>query len=247
MVRRDFESRFVGSVAGWLWGVIHPLVLLVSWTFVFEKCLKVPMPANEVTQNYTMYLFCGYLPWSLFQETLTRSAACLVDQKNLITKTVFPSEVLPVSMFLSALISHLMALGLVIAASIFWLGYVSAMIALLPVYMLLVGLLAVGIGWVVASLQVYMRDTSQVLSVVLTFWFWATPIFISEELVPENLRFLIRYNPMSYLVRAYRDRVLSYGLPDMQEFFVLAAWSVAAFFAGGLFFRHLKRGFADVL
>jgi ABC-type polysaccharide/polyol phosphate export permease len=163
MVRRDFESRFVGSVAGWLWGIIHPLVLLVSWTFVFQVCLRVPLPPGEITQNYTMFLFCGYLPWLLFQETIVRSSNCLLDHSNLITKTVFPSEVIPISIFLSALLSHMMALGMVITACLLWLGKVSAMVFLLPVYMALIGLLAVGLGWITSSLQVYLRDTAQVV------------------------------------------------------------------------------------
>lgn len=247
MVRRDFQNRFVGSVAGWLWGLVHPLVQLLSWMFVFEWCLKVPLPEGEVTQNYTMFLFCGYLPWLLFHETLTRSANCLLDHSNLITKTVFPSEVIPISVFLTALISHLLALVLVLAASIVWLGKVSAMVVLLPLYMLLTGLFAVGLGWIVASLQVYLRDTAQVVSVTLTLWFWITPIMISEDLVPEPLQFLLRYNPMTYIVKAYRERLLSYRMPDLEELLVLTAYAVTAFFVGGLFFRHLKRGFADVL
>lgn len=247
MVRRDFESRFVGSAAGWLWGLIHPLILLLSWTFVFQWCLKVPLPAHEVTQNYTMFLFCGYLPWLLFQETLQRSANCLIDHANLITKTVFPSEVLPISVFLSALVSHLMALGMVVGASVIWLGYVSGMVVLLPLYMLLTGLLAIGLGWIVASLQVYLRDTSQAVSVLLTLWFWITPIFIAEDQVPDWLQPIVRYNPMSFLVRAYRDRLLSYQLPDFHDLALLTTYALTAFLVGGLFFRHLKRGFADVL
>src|SRR5580693_5186128 len=115
LVRRDFEQRFIGSVAGWLWGVIQPLVMLVSWVFVFEVCLKMTLPSNEVTQRYSLFLFCGILPWLLFQETVTRSASSLLENTNLITKTVFPAEIVPVSIFLSSLISHLIALALVIA------------------------------------------------------------------------------------------------------------------------------------
>lgn len=247
LVRRDFEARFIGSAGGWLWSLIHPLVLLVSWTFVFQWCLKVPLPANEVTQNYTLFLFTGYLPWLLFQETVMRSSSSLLDHANLITKTVFPSEVIPVSIFLSALISHLLALTLLIGVLLVWLGKVSAMIVFLPLYMLLAGLLAVGIGWITASLQVYLRDTAQAVSVVLTFWFWMTPIFISVEQVPDQVRFAIQLNPLAYLVRAYRDRLLSYRPPDVEELAMLSCYALGAFVAGGLFFRHLKRGFADVL
>jgi lipopolysaccharide transport system permease protein len=81
----------------------------------------------------------------------------------------------------------------------------------------------------------------------MTLWFWITPIFISEEIIPENLRFLVRLNPLAHVVKAYRERLLSYRLPDLSELALLTAYAAGAFFIGGLFFRHLKRGFADVL
>jgi ABC-type polysaccharide/polyol phosphate export permease len=121
------------------------------------------------------------------------------------------------------------------------------MALVLPFYMFLIGLFSIGIGWVFAGLQVYLRDTAQVLTVILTLWFWITPIFITEAQVPESLRIVVRVNPLAYMVRAYRDRLLSYRLPDWKELLVLAAYSLGAFVIGGLFFRHLKRGFADVL
>jgi len=247
LVRRDFEQRFVGSAAGWLWGLIHPVVLLVSWIFVFQVCLHTTLPPNEVTQNYSLFLFCGFLPWLLFQETVTRSASSLLDNSNLITKTVFPAEIVPVSIFLSCLISHLLALGLVIAVVAFYNGHISLWMLVLPVYMLLIGFLAVGVGWFVSSLQVYLRDTAQVISVVLTFWFWLTPIFIDEQIFPQRFRFLLRANPLAFVVRAYRDRLLSYRIPNLRELAFVAAYALTIFVLGGLFFRHLKRGFADVL
>ena len=247
LVRRDFQQRFVGSAAGWLWGLIHPLVMLVSWVFVFQVCLHQTLPPNEVTHNYALFLFCGFLPWMLFQETVTRSASSLLENANLITKTVFPSEIVPVSIFLSSLAGHLMVLVLVIAVVGLYVGHFSLWMLSLPVYMLMIGLLAVGIGWIVASLQVYLRDTAQILSVLLTFWFWLTPIFINEQQVPERLRFIVRMNPLAFMVRAYRDRLLSYRVPNLHDFGIIAAYALTAFIFGGLFFRHLKRGFADVL
>ena len=247
LVKRDFAKRFVGSAAGWLWGLIHPLVMVLSWTFVFQVCLKMPLPAGEVTDNYSVYLFTGYLPWLLFTETVNRSATTLIENSNLITKTVFPSEILPVSVFFSSLLSHLLALALAIVVAIVATGGVSAMALLLPVYMLLLGIFSVGVGWIVSSLQVYLRDTAQVLTVVLTLWFWVTPIFIFEQQVPENFRFLIRYNPLAYVVRAYRERLLSYRMPELSELAILTAYALVAFVIGGMIFRHLKRGFADVL
>ena len=247
LVRRDFEARYVGSAAGWLWGAVHPLVLLLSYVFVFQICLKVKMPEGEVTGNYTMYLFCGFLPWLLFQDTVLRSAGSLIENSNLITRTVFPAEVVPVSIFLSSLIHHLIALALVVIATALVFNTVSPMILLLPVYMVFVGFLAVGVGWIVSSLHVYLRDTAQVLAVVMTLWFWVTPIMITERQIPRRFHLLVAWNPMSWVVRAYRDRLLSARWPTWQEFGVLACYSITVFVLGGLFFRHLKRGFADVL
>ena len=247
LVRRDFEQRFVGSAVGWVWGLIHPLVLLLSYWFVFSVCMKFKLGADEVTQNYPLYLFSGMLPWLLFSDTVQRSTGSLLDQASLITKTVFPSEIVPVSVFLSSLVNHLMALTLVVAAVGIWLNHISPTLIFLPAYMALLGLFAVGIGWIMASLQIYLRDTAQILSVILTFWFWMTPIFISEEQFPERFRFLLSGNPLSYMVRAYRELLFTYRLPSPQDLAVTAAFAVCTFVAGGLFFRHMKRGFADVL
>jgi ABC-type polysaccharide/polyol phosphate export permease len=247
LVRRDFEQRFVGSAAGWVWGLIHPLVLLLSWTFVFNICLKMRLGPTEVTDNYTLYLFAGMLPWLLFSDTLLRSSSSLIEHSNLITKTVFPAEIVPISIFLSSLVSHVLAVTLAVATVALWLNQISVMLVFLPVYVFLIGLLAVGLGWVFASLQVYLRDTAQMLSVILTFWFWLTPIFITEDLFPPELRFLIAANPLAYVVRAYRDLLLSHRLPDFGDVGVIAVYAAATFVAGGLFFRYMKRGFADVL
>src|SRR2546425_2162232 len=134
LVRRDFEQRFVGSTAGWLWGVIHPLVLLVSYSFVFSICLKQSLPPGEVTKSYSLYLFAGMLPWLLFTDTVQRSSSSLLDNANLITKTVFPAEVLPIAVFLSSLISHGLALALVIAAIAVKENHITPLLLLLPVY-----------------------------------------------------------------------------------------------------------------
>jgi len=247
LVRRDFQQRYVGSIAGWLWGVIHPAVLLASWVFVFQMCIRVELPKGEVTRNYAMFLLAGFLPWMLFQETVQRSATSVVEHASLITKTVFPAEILPVTVFCSALVSHLLTVGLVVVAVAVLLKQLSPMVFWLPAYMLLIGLFAVGLGWIASSLHVYVRDTAQVVTVLLTLWFWLTPIFIHEQMYPEKLRFLIRWNPLAYAVRGYRTSILSTRAPEPADVMVLAAWSLAAFVGGGLFFRHLKRGFADVL
>src|ERR1017187_10655006 len=245
LVRRDFEQRFVGSAMGWIWGLIHPLVLLISWMFVFQICMRVPRPAG--VSNYPLFIFAGMLPWVLFSETVQRSASSLLDHANLITKTVFPSEMIPVSVFLSTLVSHLLALVLMIAATGVWINQISVFLIFLPLYTLVIGLLAVGLGWIVASLHVFLRDSAQFLTVILTFWFWTPPIFIQPDAFPWWAKPALKFNPLAYAVDAYRALLLGTRMPNPRDLAVMAACGVAAFVIGGLFFRHLKRGFADVL
>ena len=248
LVRRDFEQRFVGSAVGWIWGLIHPLVLLVCWWFVFVKVLH-QKPEGAATDYYPLYLFAGMLPWLLFSDTVQRSATAMLDQSNLITKTVFPSEILPVSVFLSSVVSHLLAVALMVAAAGVMLNQISIFLLLLPVYVFVLGLFAVGVGWIVASLHVFQRDTAQVMSVILQFWFWLTPIFFMEGKYPKKARILLTLNPMNYLVRGYRQMLLTstWGWTDLRDLAVAACFGVALFLLGGLFFRYMKRGFADVL
>jgi lipopolysaccharide transport system permease protein len=247
LVRRDFHQRYVGSAVGWVWGAIHPMVLLASYYFIFVVMLDAKLPDSEVTRSYVFYMFCGFLPWLLFQDTVVRSAGSLIEHANLITKTVFPAEVVPVSIFLSSLIHHLIALVLVIGCAQFFLHAVTWQVLLLPVYMFFIGLLGVGVGWFASSLHVYLRDTAQVLTVVLTLWFWATPIMIAESVMRHRFPRLFALNPMSWIVHGYRNRMLSQQWPSWHELAILAAYSITVFVLGGLFFRHLKRGFADVL
>ena len=251
LVKRDFQQRYVGSAAGWLWSLIHPLVLLASYTFIFAVCLGIGPKAGALTDNYTLWLFTGMLPWLLFSETVHRSTGCIVEQANLVTKTLFPSEIVPVSIFLSSLISHTLTAVFVVGIVAVMLGHISPMLVLLPVFALLLGLFAVGIGWIASSLQVYLRDTSQVVAVVLTFWLWLTPIFIEAEKFPVWVHFVLTINPLVYIVHAYREMLLGTKMLPLREIAAIllptAAFSVGTFVVGGLFFRHLKRGFADVL
>lgn len=246
LVKRDFQQRYVGSAAGWVWSIIHPLVLLASYVFIFQYCLQQSL-AGELTTNYPLYLFAGMLPWLLFSETVLRSAGSIVEHANLITKTMFPSEILPVCIFLSSLASHAVVTLLVAIASGLMLGHVNPSLALLLLYVPIVGLFAVGVGWIAAALQVYLRDTAQVVVVMMTFWFWLTPIFLQEAKFPRRVKFVLFWNPMVYVVRAYRMMLLGQAPPALQDLEAAASFAVLTFILGGLFFRHMKKGFADVL
>ena len=242
---RDLKGRFVGSLGGVLWAVVHPLVLLISYNFIFGRIFRARVP-DGLEVGFPIYLFAGILPWLYFQDTLLRSSSCILDNANLVRKTVFPTEVLPVSLALSNLIMHLMTLLvllLILASSgqLFWTAL------LVPLYLVLMLLLLLGMSWFAAALQVFLRDTAQVLTVALILWFWFTPIFYEREQLPDWLRPWMSLNPMTYVVEGYRDLLLRGQIPHWESVARLAICAVFAFVIGGAFFRSTKREFVDVL
>jgi ABC-type polysaccharide/polyol phosphate export permease len=160
---------------------------------------------------------------------------------------MFPAEIVPVAVFLSNLASHLLAMALMIAATLYWNRGIGWAALLLPVYLFFIGLFSVGLGWIASSLHVFLRDTAQLVSVILTFWFWLTPIMVAATMIPQRYRWILRFNPMYYAVELYRKAFFTSRFPEWRELGVLVLCGIGAFVAGGLFFRYVKRGFADVL
>ena len=247
IVVRDLKARYVGSFMGLFWSVIHPIVLLVSYTFVFRFIFGLrPLP-DSGTDSFALFLFCSILPWLFLQETLQRSSTVIIDNANLVTKTLFPSEILPLGVLLAGMVNHLIGFAILLCIILFTIGKISVFILLIPAYFFLLMLFTMGLSWFLSSLNVFVRDVSQVISVVLTFWFWFTPIFYSTDRFPRSLLFLVHLNPMAHVVVGYRDCLLRMQMPDLGILGIFAAFSLAVFAAGGLFFRKMKRAFVDVL
>ena len=244
-VLRDLKSRYVGSFMGIFWSVIHPIVLLVCYTFVFSVVFKI-RPYSTATDNFAIFLFCGILPWLYFQDTVLRSCTSIVEHGHLIKKTRFPSEILPISHMISNLIMHLIGVAILVIVLIA-LGLFGWTIIFLPIYLLLLMVMALGLGWLMACLQVFLRDTFQILTVVLVFWFWFTPIFYAVEKVPKVLQPWIRLNPLTSVVEGYRSVLLEHQMPSLSGLALLAVYAVIMFVIGGSAFRRTKREFVDVL
>jgi len=246
-VIRDLKARYVGSFMGIFWSVIQPVVLLVSYTFVFSVIFGLRPNPDSGTDSFAIFLFCSILPWLFFQDTLMRSSTVVIDNTNLVTRTLFPSEILPLTVVLAGVVNHLIGFVILLTILLVTAGKVSPFIVLVPVYFACLLLFTLGLAWLVSSLNVFVRDTSQILGVVLTFWFWFTPIFFSADRIPQSLKFMVRWNPLAYVVTGYRDCLLRVQLPDLRGLGFLAIVSLAVFIAGGIFFRQTKREFVDVL
>jgi lipopolysaccharide transport system permease protein len=246
-VGRDIRGRYVNSVLGLWWAVVQPLALLLLYTFVFSRIMNVRLGDQPGAGNFALYLFCGLLPWLAFADALTRSTSVIAEQTPLIKKVVFPSEILPVHIVLSALVVE--AVGLVLL-----LGGVSLAgrppgwaLAALPLVVLLQFMFTTGVAWLLAAVAVFIRDARQVVALGLTLWMFMTPIVYPAYLVPERFRWVLTLNPMWYVVDAYRGALLDNRLPEAGSAAVLAAIAVTMFVSGHWTFSRAKQSFADLL
>ena len=247
-IKRDLSTRYLGSTLGVLWAVIHPLVLLISYTFIFAILFR-PGDGGRYSEHFVLYLFAGLLPWLYFQDTVQRSATTLIEHSNLIRRTVFPSEILPVVIAGSNIVTHLIGVGLLLVVLYFFHG-LSWHLLLIPFFLVLLVVWSLGLAWLMAALTVFLRDTSQLLIVVLILWFWFTPIFYRIEQVEERLPWLayfLKLNPMTYVVKSYQDLLVGHQSPELWMPLALTGFAAASLIVGGIVFRVLKREFVDVL
>jgi lipopolysaccharide transport system permease protein len=247
MAKRDIVGRYKGSFAGLLWTIVNPLALLFIYWFVFSVIFRVRFGADGKPINFVLYVVAGLLPWIAFSEALARSNTCVVENPNLVKKVVFPLEVLPVNCAFASCFNSLVGiLALILLASGIR-GGIPWTVFLLPLIILPQLLLTAGIGWLLASLGVFIRDINHVISLVLTIWMFVTPIVYPETLVPSALRPILRLNPFTAVVNSYRNVLLDGTLPAAGQWLYLLVVSLVMFFVGFYWFVGTKRAFADVI
>jgi len=246
-VKRDLLARYKGSAVGLFWSVIHPLIMLGLYTFVFSTIMKVRVGASEGTEEFALYLFCGLLPWNAFAEGLNRSTGVIFENANLIKRNVFPSEILPVYPVIAGVVTELIGFAILVVALLLTGHPMRPVMLLLPVILLLQVVLTVGLAWIIAGTTVFIRDLGQMLGVMLTLGIFLTPIFYPPSVVPKGMQVLLTVNPMYALVEAYRSLILRGQLPALGDVALLASIGVVVFLVGYRVFTRMQPAFADVL
>ena len=246
MAKREVAARYVGSFLGFIWTFIQPLVLILVFWVVFSVGFRV-QPKNDVP--FIVWLTAGMAGWFVFSDILNGSANAMILNANLIKKTLFHSQILPLITMVSCLITHSIFLVMLFALialqkmpfSFYWLQFIY--------YLFSMSIFVLGIGWAVSALNVFIRDVSQIVGVILQVGFWATPILWDIGIMPPKIQFVFKLNPMFYIVQGYRESFI-YFIPFWKHpYQTLYFWTVAiiVFVVGALIFRSLKPQFADVL
>jgi lipopolysaccharide transport system permease protein len=246
-VNRDIRGRYINSALGLWWAVIQPLALLALYTFVFSGIMSVRLNGSTSTGEFALYAFCGLLPWLAVADALTRSASVLFDQQPLIKKVVFPSEILPVHLVLSALVVEIVGLVVFLVVVIAGGRLPGWSLLLLPIVIALQFFFMTGIAWLLSTLAVYLRDVRQVVGLVLTLWMFLTPIVYPASLVPARFKWVLDINPMTAIVDAYRAALLDDRLPSPVPLIIFAAVAFTVFVSGHWVFTRAKPTFADLL
>ncbi|MEL7058535.1 MAG: ABC transporter permease [Acidobacteriota bacterium] len=245
-VRRDVQGRYAGSMLGFFWSLVQPAFQLALFSFVFSVVLKIRL-GGEPTDNFAVFLFCGLMPWLAFQEGLQRSTTAITDNAPLVKKIHFPAEILVLSVVISAVLHQAVA-SLLFLAVLVWMGLLEVSgFPLLAVALPLQVALTLGLGLFGAAIHTFFRDFGQFLIMLLTGWFYLTPIVYPASALPERLEPLLAWNPMSALVDLYRQAFLGGRLAEVEYLPIAFAWAATAMFAGLWLFRRLKPAFADEL
>ncbi len=247
-IRKDLRERYVGSFFGFYWSVINPLILLCIYTFVFSVIFRVRFGKEESgLTEAALYIFCGMVPWMAFSESVGRCSAVLVDNANLLKKVMFPAKILPIYLVLSHAVNLLIGLAILVVAAALSGVVPGPTLVCLPVLVLIQLTLTLGLGFFASAMNVFVRDTSQLLNQILIMWMYLSPIFYSLDFIPEKFRPWVAANPWASLVEAYRDTVLRGHWPKVPGLAVCTAFALAVFGFGYLFFNRCKYEFADVL
>ncbi len=245
LVARELKARYRGSVLGFFWSFINPLLLLVIYTFVFSIVLAGQRPT--AIEPYALFMFCGILPWTWFASSLSEASNVLIAGGNLIKKVLFPAEILPIVTVLANMVHFF--LGLPILA-IFLVWYQRPLqlseVVWFPLVVFVQLLLTLGLALVLSALTVHFRDIRDILSNLLTFWFFATPIIYPMTLAPSVGRRLLNLNPFTHLAVSYQE-ILFYDGPfgHWKWLLALGGASVLLFLGGYFVFDRLRDSFAE--
>lgn len=242
LVKRDLKSRYKGSILGFLWMFLNPLLQLCVYTIVFSVIMR------SGIEKYYLFLFVALVPWIFFSTCLSGGTMVVFGQQDMVKKIYFPREVLPIafttSQFVNMLLSFLVIFAVVFVEriEIKWQAW-----ACLPLVMIIEYILALGITFLASALTVYFRDLEHILGIVSMAWMYLTPVLYSIDMVPEEYQMIAQLNPMTPITIAYRD-ILYYGqMPELNTLVNAIVLGIAVLLVGKVSFSRLQRGFAEEL
>lgn len=242
-VWRDVKIRYKQTAIGAAWAVLQPFLTMLVFSLFFGRLAK--LPTNGLP--YPIFYYCALLPWSYFATALQGATNIVVEQQRLITKIYFPRLVLPISAVLSALVDFVAAFGMLIVLMAYYHITPGTAVLLLPGFLLLALLTALGFGLWLSALNAVYRDVRYVVPFLIQFWMFASPVAYSTSLIPQRWRWIYGLNPIAGVIEGFRWALTGRGLAP-GHLFATSACGVMVVLLGGLFyFRRMEGTVADVV
>jgi lipopolysaccharide transport system permease protein len=238
-VRREFQSKYANSLFGFAWIVINPMAMILVYTVIFAQVMRARLPGVDNTFAYSIFLCAGILTWGLFAEISGRSQTMFIENANLLKKLRFPRICLPAVVVANALLNFaiifsLFTVFLLISGSFPGLAY----LALVPLLVLLV-FFSIGLGMILGVLNVFFRDIGQAFGIIVTFWFWLTPIVYSPTILPPWVQKLMAFNPLAAFIGAVQGVLVRGAWPAWGNLTYMASCAfLLCCFGLRLFRRH---------
>jgi lipopolysaccharide transport system permease protein len=239
LVLRDLKVKYKGSTLGFLWSLLNPLLMIAVYTVAFKYVIKIRI------ESFAIFLFSALLPWNFLSSGLSMGVTSITENTNLVKKVYFPREVLPLSIVLVNLFHFCLTFLVLVPAMLFFHITPGFAFFFLVVIIFFQTLFVLGLTLLVAALNVYYRDVKHFLEVVLNLWFWMTPIIWSLDLVPEEFRTFVYFNPFTPFVKAYRDIILHGKMPSLIITLAVIVIAILFFLLGSLVFQKKQRRFAE--
>jgi len=243
LVWRDLKVRYKQTVLGAAWAIIQPLLLMLVFTVFFGRLIGVPSEGLP----YSIFAYTALLPWQLFARALSDASVSLVANERVITKVYFPRLLVPAAAVISSLVDFAIAFVLLLGMMLFYGVYPGSAIIALPVFILLVLIAALGVGFWLSALNAIYRDVRYTLPFLTQLWMFATPVVYPSSLVPREWWFLYSLNPMVGVVEGFRWSLLGKAAPSETMLVVSAAAVLFIFGAGIVYFGRMEQTLADVI
>ena len=243
---REIRVRYKQSLLGAAWAILQPLVLMLMFTFVFSKIAR--FDTGDIP--YPIFSYTALLPWTLFATSISFGVNALINNMNLVTKTYFPREVLPLGVIGAALFDFLIASSIFIFLMIYYSIPITPLFLWIPVFLINQIMMMLGVMMLGSALTVFYRDVRFVVPLGLQLWLYATPIIYPMNLVDEAIpqfRSLYMLNPMAGIVESYRQVILRGEPPIMADLGTAAIVSVVIFVVAYIIFKRLEVLFNDLI
>jgi lipopolysaccharide transport system permease protein len=242
LVVRELKARYRGSVLGFFWSFINPLLQLFIYWFVFSYIM--PTRGAFGMNPYALFLFTGILPWTWFSSSVLESTAVLITSGNLIKKILFPAEVLPIVVVLANLVHFVLGLPILLAFLIYY-GKIQVTLVFFPAVVVLQLILTLGICLFISALAVHFRDVQNIIANLMMLWFFASPVIYSYLTISPSIQRWLNYNPMTHVLVGYHQSLFTGSMGHWPWLLAMIPVSLVTLFLGYYFFDRVRETFAE--